>query len=374
MADQAKLCANAIWAELMRPAYAQIDLAALRANFRLAKQLSVGQTLAVLKADAYGHGAVACARALVDIADGFAVASVEEALELRQAGITIPILLLEGFFHPSELDEIAHHQLTSVVAYTQQLAQIVAFQNTRPRPMSVWLKVDTGMHRLGFDPSDLYQAWQQLQQLPLITAQCVMTHLSCADELDNPLTEQQLQLFRRVTHGIRGQVSVVNSAGLLGWPDARDGWARPGLMMYGISPFSRQHPVADTLRPVMHLRSQIMAMRELPAGEAIGYGGRFVTQRTTKIGVVAIGYADGYPQHAPDGTPVMVNGHRCPLAGRVSMDMLTLDLTDHPNPYCGAPVELWGGSISVAQLAKTNQTSAYELLCRVKRVTRRYFP
>lgn len=358
----------------MRPARAQIDLEALRHNYRLARALGGGdrggRALAVVKADAYGHGAVRCALALQDEADGFAVACIEEALALRDAGIRAPILLLEGFFDADELPLIARHDLWTVVHASWQ---VEALERTPlPSPLNVWLKLDSGMHRVGLDAGAYRDAWQRLRALPHVGDIVKMSHFARADELDCARTGEQLANFARATDGLPGASSMCNSPALLGWPQARADWARPGLMLYGVSPFAQPHDVAAQLRPVMTLESKVIAVRELPAGEPVGYGARFVTGAPTRIGVVAMGYADGYPQFAVNGTPVAIDGRRGRLAGRVSMDMLTVDLTDHPQAGVGSRVELWGNQVPAAQVVAHSQTSAYRLLCAVKRVPLQY--
>ena len=354
----------------MRPARALIDLDALRHNYRLARQLGGGRALAVVKADAYGHGAARCALALQDVADGFAVACIEEALALREAGVRAPILLLEGFFDVAELALVARHDLWTVVHAPWQ---VEALERTPPsKPLDVWLKLDSGMHRVGLDAADYGNAWQRLRALPHVGAIVKMSHFARADELDCTRTDEQLAHFAAVTAGLSGEASLCNSPALLGWPQARADWARPGLMLYGISPLTQANEVAAQLRPVMTLESKIIAVRELPAGEPVGYGARFVTGAPTRIGVVAMGYADGYPQFAVNGTPVAIDGKPGRLVGRVSMDMLTVDLTGHPHAGVGSGVELWGKQVPAAQVVAHSQTSAYRLLCAVKRVPLQY--
>lgn len=357
----------------MRPAHALIDLGALRHNYRLARRIGGGKALAVVKADAYGHGAVRCAQALEDEADGFAVACIEEALELRQAGIRAPILLLEGFFDSEELALIAEHDLWTVIATPAQVHALAAFNS--PRPLRVWLKLDSGMHRLGLSPEDFRAAWLRLHGLPQVASIVLMTHLARADELDSSRTDEQAVAFALASRGMQAETSLCNSPGLLGWPALRSDWARPGLMLYGANPFIPAHnALTAQLRPVMSLRSKIIAVRELGPGEPVGYGARFVTERPlTRVGVVAMGYADGYPQFAPNGTPVVVGGRECALVGRVSMDMLTVDLSDHPSAEVGTPVHLWGdGAPDISALAAHCGVSAYQMLCGLKRVPRHY--
>ena len=354
----------------MRPAQALIDLDALRHNYRLARQLGGGKALAVVKADAYGHGAVACARALEAEADGFGVACIEEALELRRAGIRKPVLLLEGFFDAAELPLIVEHDLWTAVASQWQVDALAAFHTEAV--LTVWLKLDSGMHRLGLSVDDFRTAHARLSALAHVGPMVLMSHFARADELDSPRTQEQVDTFSRAVEGLAGETSLCNSPALLGWPQVRSDWARPGLMLYGADPFAQATATSAGLRPVMTLRSKIIAVRELAAGEPLGYGARFVAQAPTRVGVVAMGYADGYPQFAPNGTPVLIDGVRGQLIGRVSMDMLTVGLTSHPQAGVGSAVELWGSDIRLAELAPLCATSAYRLPCGLKRVPRQY--
>ncbi|WP_045738024.1 alanine racemase [Xanthomonas sp. MUS 060] len=354
----------------MRPARALIDLHALRHNYRLARRLGGGKALAVVKADAYGHGAVACARALEAEADGFAVACIEEALELRQAGIAAPILLLEGIFEADELPLVAEHRLWCVVASPWQVEAIAAF--AAPQPLCLWLKLDSGMHRLGLAPDAFRAAHARLSALPQVERLVLMSHFARADELESERTLEQVEVFRQATADLAGEISLCNSPALLGWPQVRSDWARPGLMLYGADPFAAAAVLPGELRPVMTLQSKIIAVRDLEPGEPVGYGARFVAPRPTRVGVVAIGYADGYPQLASNGTPVLIDGMPGELIGRVSMDMLTVDLTEHPQAGLGSLVQLWGAQPRIDALAAHCASSAYRLLCGLKRAPRHY--
>ncbi|MCQ4348605.1 alanine racemase [Pseudomonas stutzeri] len=354
----------------MRPARALIDLDALRHNYRLARELSGARALAVVKADAYGHGAVRCAQALAPEADGFAVACIEEALELRAAGIRAPILLLEGFFAADELALIAEQQLWCVVHSAWQLEAIE--RSALARPLHVWLKLDSGMHRVGLQPEEYRAAHARLLASGKVAKIVLMSHFARADEPDCPRTAEQLAVFRAATAGLGGELSLRNSPAVLGWPEVPSDWVRPGIMLYGASPFAQAQDSAARLQPVMTLESQIIAVRELPAGEPVGYGARFVSARPTRVGVVAMGYADGYPRHAPNGTPVVVDGVRTALIGRVSMDMLTVDLTELPQAGLGSRVELWGAQLPAGEVAAAAETIPYQLFCNLKRVPRHY--
>ncbi|UVJ43917.1 alanine racemase [Pseudomonas sp. LS1212] len=350
----------------MRPARALIDLQALRHNYQLARELSGAKALAVIKADAYGHGAVRCAQALEAEADGFAVACIEEALELRAAGISAPVLLLEGFFEADELDLIVQHDFWCVV---HSLWQLEAIEQARlSKPLTVWLKLDSGMHRVGLHPKDYQAAYQRLLASGKVAKIVLMSHFARADELDCPSSADQVAVFEAARKGLSAQVSLRNSPAVLGWPDIPSDWVRPGIMLYGATPFEVAQSQAARLQPVMTLESKVISVRELPVGEAVGYGAKFVTQRPSRIGVVAMGYADGYPRLAPTGTPVLVAGQRSQLLGRVSMDMLCIDLTDVPQAGLGSPVELWGKNILASDVAIQAGTIPYQIFCNLRRV------
>lgn len=354
----------------MRPAHALIDLSALRHNYRLAKSLTRCRALAVVKANAYGHGALQCAAALNDEADGFAVSSIDEALELREAGHQQPIVLLEGWFEAAELELICRHDLWPVVHHHGQLVDLR--EANLSRPLHIWLKLDSGMHRTGFSVAEYPQVWRELQGSGKVASLTKITHLARADEPKTGRTEQQLEAFLQATTGLEGLTSLSNSAGVLAWPGAYGDWVRPGIMLYGSSPFGFAQEQAALLRPVMQLDSRVIAVHQIAAGEPIGYGSRFVTSRPSRIGVVAMGYADGYPRHAPDGTPVLVDGQRTCISGRVSMDMLTVDLTDLPNSGLGSYVRLWGDGLDAGEVASRAGTISYQLFCNLNRVPRRY--
>lgn len=357
---------------MARAAKAVIDLAAIKHNYLLAKKLSSGnQAVAIIKANAYGHGAVAVARYLADVADAFGVACIEEALELRAAGIEQPIALLEGFFTEDELALIEQHRFITAVHSQWQVEAIVkcAIQT----PIQVWLKFDSGMHRLGFDVEGFAAAVTQLKDLPQVAGLVAMTHFACADELASDYTEIQIQNFHAACDQFGLPVCMANSAATLHWPSTHGDWVRPGIMLYGASPLDQKTEAAAQLQTVMTLSSALIAVRELPAGESVGYGRRFVTQAPTRVGVVAMGYADGYPRHAKDGTPVAVNGKITRVIGRVSMDMMTVDLSDQPEAQVGDPVELWGTQVDINDVAACADTIAYSLYTGItNRVPRLY--
>jgi len=350
----------------MRPARALIDLQALRHNYQFARKLSGARALAVIKADAYGHGAVRCALALEAEADGFAVACIEEALALREVGIKAPVLLLEGFFEASELELIVRHDFWCVVHSLWQLEAIE--QASLGKPIQVWLKLDSGMHRVGLHPRDYQAAYQRLQASGKVSKIVLMSHFARADELDSHASNEQVAVFEAARQGLKAEVSLRNSPAVLGWPQIPSDWVRPGIMLYGATPFETAQAEAERLQPVMTLESKVISVRELPAGEPVGYGARFVSPRPTRVGVVAMGYADGYPRHAPTGTPVLVAGQRAQLIGRVSMDMLCIDLTDVPHAGLGSPVELWGKNVLASDVATQAGSIPYQIFCNLRRV------
>jgi alanine racemase len=349
-----------------RPLRARIHLDAIRHNYRYAKQLApYSKVLAVVKANAYGHGAVMVAQTLADIADGFAVACIDEAMELRDAGITQPIVLLEGVFNANELALVDRAELSVVVHCQEQLAWLLA---ARPlQKLNCWIKIDSGMHRVGFEPSDFNRVYAELRACPHVGELVAMSHFARADEPNLPYTAQQIAVFEKTLSGLAIPRSLANSAAILAYSNAHVEWTRPGLMLYGASPFAEAHPLATALCPAMTLESALIAIRNLPAGEPVGYGGRFVSEHPMRVGVVAIGYADGYPRHAPTGTPVAVNGQMTRLIGRVSMDMITVDLTEIIDAHVGAPVELWGTTVAANAVAAASETLAYQLFTGIGR-------
>ncbi|SIS57149.1 alanine racemase [Neptunomonas antarctica] len=355
-----------------RATRAIIDLSAIRQNYRLAKSLAPGaNALAVIKADAYGHGAVRVALALEADAIAFGVACIEEAIELRDAGVKKPILLLEGFFTPDELSVIADNNFWTAIHRIEQIAMLENAQLSAP--VNVWLKLDSGMHRLGFDSCEYRQAFERLNACNQVSEIVLMSHLSCADELDKPHTQQQTELFDQTVEGIPALHSFANSPAVLAWPALHRGWIRPGLMLYGASPFEMDQPNADQLVASMTLQSEVIAIHDLEAGEAVGYAASYVCDKKTRVGTVAIGYGDGYTRHAGTGTPVLVNGQRAQIIGRVSMDMCAVDLTGLSDVAIGATVELWGSQLSINEVARHCGTIPYSLFTGVtKRVPRQY--
>ena len=363
---------------MTRPAIAHIRLDAFRHNYRAAKAMHGGKALAVIKANAYGHGAVQCAKAIENEADGFAVACLEEAIELRKAGIKNPILLLEGFFEAAELPQIVEHDLWLVVHAQWQIDMLL--QAELAKPVQVWLKMDTGMHRVGLAPSEYAQAFMRICQHQHVEKVVLMTHFANADNLNAKHTAEQVEIFKNTVAGLnskayRAEYSLANSAAILGWPIAQANWSRPGIMLYGANPLM---PADSNLRAVMQLTAKIIAIRHIQTGESIGYGSLFTATRNTIVGVVACGYADGYPRAASNAAPAAVDGQMTKLIGRVSMDMLFVDLNDIcdenvlPRAKVGSTVELWGDQVSANLVAQAAGTIAYELFCNVKRVQFQY--
>lgn len=361
----------------MRPLVAHIDLDALRHNYQLACRCAPqSRSVAVIKADAYGHGALACARALEADVPAFAVACIEEALSLREGGIQAPIVLLEGIFSAEELALVDQHRLWISVHSAWQVEALLAYSPRQPIP--VWLKVDSGMHRLGFSPEQAPSVWQRLVDAPQVTALHLMSHFANADAQDPSYFNRQMRVLQGLAAELKAPLCLANSPATLAWPAAHGDWNRPGVMLYGSDPLEVANDITRQLRPVMSLRSEIIALRELDTGEQVGYGGRWKAARPSRIAVVAAGYGDGYDRHAVDGTPVLVNGQRCPIAGKVSMDMLTVDVTDVPDAVIGSDVVLWGAAsngavLPVDEVARYCDTISYTLLTGVlPRAPRRY--
>jgi len=356
---------------MTRPTQAIIDLSALQYNLQRVRTCATQQRIiAVIKADGYGHGAVRVAQALNSKVEAFAVCCLEEAIELREAGIQLPILLLEGFYQIDELPFIIQHNLQIVIHTPTQVTYLLKAQ--LEQPVSVWLKVDSGMHRLGFTPLEIGETWKRFMQCAHIAKPIrLLSHLSCADDRDSSRTSEQIQRFKAIAKGLETETSLANSAGILGWPQTHRDWVRPGIMLYGASPFIASVAKTEDLQPVMQLQSALISVKQHRQGDAIGYGATWRCPQAMPVGVVAIGYADGYPRHAPAGTPVLVNGRRVPLIGRVSMDMITVDLRSQPNARVGDPVVLWGRNLPVEEIATHAGTIAYELLCHVSRRVRR---
>jgi alanine racemase len=350
---------------MTRKIEATVDLDNLRHNLARVRELAPrSRVLAMVKADAYGHGARGVLPALAG-ADALAVAHIDEALELREH-TTQELVILEGFLDAAEWQTCLRHRLTPVIHQREQLALLE--RAPPPAGAAAWIKIDTGMHRLGFAGAELEAACTRLRAAQPALRLVLMTHLAGAEEAAREGTERQLAAFDHANAALRLPASIANSAGILGWPAAHRDWVRPGLMLYGIAPAGME---AD-LRPVMTLRSRVIALREVEAGDAVGYNGRWRANRATRIATISAGYADGYPARLPDGTPVLVNGAEAPLAGRPSMDMITVDVGHLPQVQVGDEAILWGDGLPVAGIARRAGMLVYELLTGVsKRVSRR---
>ncbi|WP_162047506.1 alanine racemase [Vibrio taketomensis] len=348
----------------MKAATAHVDLAALQHNIQQLKLVAPqSKIMAVVKANGYGHGLVQIAKHATE-AGAYGVARIEEALQLRAAGIVNPILLLEGFYSPGDLPVLVTNNIQTVVHCVEQLE---ALENTQlETPVRVWLKIDSGMHRLGVRPEQLEEFISRLKACDNVAKPLrYISHFACADELEKATTHEQIELFRSLTDGCAGERSLAASAGVLAWPNSHLDWVRPGIIMYGVSPFADKTAAELGFRPVMTLKSHIIAVREVKQGESIGYGGVWTSERDTKVGVIAIGYGDGYPRTAPNGTPVFVNGRKAPIAGRVSMDMLTVDLGPDATDKVGDEAILWGKELPSEEVAAHIGTIAYELVTKL---------
>ena len=362
------------------PARCRIHLDNILHNFRYARAKAPGtKVMAVVKANAYGHGAVPVAKTLAAETDAFAVARLQEALELRDAGIHHPTLLLEGVMDSREMQEATDQDLWMAITGQEQLQWFLEIKSAKTT--RIWLKFDSGMHRLGWEAEELRRAFQILEHHPRVDGQVLMTHFARADECDQEATLRQIQRFRHATQGLHAPHSLANSAGILAWPQSHGHWIRPGIMLYGANPLApdaRGKVPNHDLRPTMTLESRIIAVRTLPAGEPIGYGGRFITQQETPMAVVALGYADGYPRSAADGTPVRIHGNPSRIIGRVSMDMITVDLSHVQNAEVGSRVEFWGPRVDVNEVANHCGTIAHELFthvtARCERIYTRHSP
>jgi alanine racemase len=341
-----------------RPIQARIDLSALERNLQVARRATDARIMAVIKAGAYGHGLLRTADAL-RAADGFALLDVDEAVTLREAGFRQTILLLEGSFTSNDLALAAEYDLAGVIHSPQQIAMLDAYP--RRGNLQVWLKVNSGMNRLGFAPQDIPAVLEKLKAHPAVRDITLMTHFASADEAAG--VAAQLEAFNALAAPYRLARSLANSAALLRYPATHAEWVRPGIMLYGASPFADTSAQQLGLRPVMTLQSEIISVRKLKAGERVGYGGSFCAESPMRIGTVACGYADGYPRHAPTGTPVLVEGQRTRTLGRVSMDMLSVDLSALPDTEVGSRVTLWGSGLPVEEVAHAAGTISYELLC-----------
>lgn len=345
---------------MTRPARVIFNPAAVRGNLELVRRRAPGRrVLAIVKADAYGHGLIRVARALND-ADAFGVASVEEAVRLRDAGIRQPIVLLEGPFEAGELTEIGVHDLESVVHHHEQVEWFARQERVTP----LWIKIDTGMHRLGFAPAEVPGVLERLAAAgrPLR----LMTHFASAHLHGDASVDTQLARFAALAESHANETCLANSSAILAWPATYGDWIRPGLALYGVSPFAASVGSELGLTPAMTVTSALIAVKSVPAGDCVGYGKAHTCARDTRVGIVAFGYADGYPRQAATGTPVLVDGVPTQVLGDASMDMMTVDLTPVPQARVGDPVVLWGEGLPVERIAGCAGTIPYELLCRMR--------
>lgn len=356
----------------MKAATAVIDRRALRHNLQqVRRQAPQSRLIAVVKANAYGHGLLETAHTLQD-ADSYGVARIGEALMLRSGGIVKPILLLEGFFCAEDLPVLVANNIETAVHSIEQLEALEQAELARPVP--VWMKLDTGMHRLGVRPEQAEAFYQRLSACRNVAQPVnIMSHFSRADEPDSDATLKQMQCFESFVRGKPGQRSIAASGGTLLWPDAHNDWVRPGIILYGVSPMEDACGSQFDLQPAMTLKSNLIAVRDHKAGESVGYGGTWVSEGDTRLGVVAMGYGDGYPRSAPSGTPVWLNGREVPVVGRVSMDMISVDLGPNATDKVGDEVVLWGKVLPVERIAACTGISAYELITKLtQRVAMEY--
>lgn len=364
----------------MKPATARVSGKNLRHNMQLIRTLAPhSKHCAVAKANAYGQGLLHLVRNLKDLSDGFCVARIKEALSIQESGYEGKILLLEGFFGREELlktlsrrfDTVIHNdeqlELIEQVSKEWQAEQEKGFWKRKAKiyfPITVWLKIDTGMHRLGVHPEQVAEFYQRLTACALVEKVNFVSHFSRADEPDCGYTEKQIATFEQATQGLAGERSISASNGILYWQQAHFDWVRPGIIMHGISPHNQ--PITDLgFKPVMKFSSSLIAVRTHKAGEPVGYGGTWIAEKETKIGVIAVGYGDGYPRNAPQGTPVFINGRKVPIVGRVSMDMMTVDLGADCEDKVGDEVELWGENLLIEEVAEAIGVINYELITKL---------
>lgn len=345
---------------------AVISRRAVKHNYQKIKSLAPNsQVISVLKANAYGHGLLEMARILSD-SDAFGVARLEEALAIREGNIGKPILLMEGFFEQNDIEILMQHNIQTVVHSLEQIRQLETTCIDSPATLKVWLKIDTGMNRLGIAPRQFKEALSRLKSLSYVDNNInFMTHFSCADDLRNDFTAQQISQFYRLVDNESGQLTLANSAGILAWPEAHADWIRPGLLLYGCSPMIDRIGAQDGFEAAMTLSTSVIAIKPLLHGERVGYGAHWQADTDTQLGVIAIGYGDGYPRHAKTGTPVLINGKRYPIVGRVSMDMVTVDLGNAHDVNCGDTAIMWGSQLPVEEIAQWADTICYELILQL---------
>jgi alanine racemase len=356
-----------VWGEypVTQMVSATIDLGALRHNLQVVRRLAPkSKVMAVIKANAYGHGLITVARAL-ESADALAIARLHEGLALRDAGIKNRIVLLEGFFDREQLEAAAAANLEAVVHAWEQIELLQAAD--APTAVNIWLKLDSGMNRLGFKSAAFHEAYAALRALPALRgAVTLMTHLASPDQPELPTTAEQLTVFGAATRALDGERSMGSSAAILRFPESHADWVRPGIMLYGISPLQRESGAQHDLKPVMTLSARVIAVKDVAEGEQVGYGGDWTATRPTRLAIASIGYGDGYPRSASSGTPILVNGEMAALAGRVSMDMIAIDVTENREAVrVGDPVVLWGEGLPVEEIALWSETNPYELVCGI---------
>jgi len=350
---------------MTRPLHATVDLGALRGNVARVRQLAPGRrVMAVVKADAYGHGIARVCRALAATVDSFAVCCLEEAEQVMQASPRSTVVMLEGCHDEEELRQAARMGLEVIVHCEEQLRML---ELCRPqRALTAWLKIDSGMHRLGVPAETTTAAWERLLAARGVApSPRLLTHLATAGEAEHALTTTQLQRFTACTRGLRAERSIANSAAVLNLPQSHADWVRPGVMLYGASPLADGDGAAHGLKPVMTLHSQLIAVHHLAAGEHVGYGADWSCPEAMPVGIAAVGYGDGYPRHARSGTPILVNGRRAAVIAPASMDMLAVDLRACPDARRGDPVLLWGDGLAVEEVAAGAGTIPHQLLCGV---------
>ncbi|MCW8955259.1 MAG: alanine racemase [Gammaproteobacteria bacterium] len=349
---------------MRRNARAIIDLEALIHNYQIVRQIAPDSKLmAVIKADAYGHGMVRAAKALSEVGvDGFAVACLVEAKALREAGIQQSITVFQGFQDAQQLQQMVLLNLRPVIHQRWQIEMLSQLKSN----LSIWLKLNSGMGRLGLSVDEITQHWDVLQQNSHLTTIGLFSHFANADQPEHDFNQQQIALFKSLSQSLGvTETSMANSAGIMAFAESHGDWVRPGIMLYGSSPFIDKTAIELGLKPVMQLEAPLLAINQLKKGESIGYGSLWQCPEDMPVGVVGIGYGDGYPRHAGTGTPVWINGCNTQVIGRVSMDMISIDLRNIEQVKTGDSVVLWGHEVAVDEVAAHAQTIAYELLCHM---------
>lgn len=342
-----------------------IDLNALQHNFNLVKEFAPhSKIVPVVKSNAYGHGLLTITKSLTH-ADGFSVFDVDEAVLLRKNNITQKIIILSGFNNINEIKVCEEFNCIPVVHKFEQIKMLQSVSLNKQ--LDIEIKIDCGMHRLGFFINQFDEVMQALSSIKNLRVGGIISHLPCADEYHNPMTQEQLSTLHQFIKKVNLPASIANSSGVVAWPESHYDWVRPGIMLYGISPMIGDTAEKFNLKPVMTLSSQLIAIRELAANECVGYGAAWKCPEPMQIGIVAIGYGNGYPRHAINGTPVLVSGIRCPLIGRVCMNMIFVDLRHHPMAKMDDPVILWGKGLAIEEVAIASSTIPYELVSGVKR-------